>query len=306
MRIGLIDADNIGKKSKFPNIALMKISSWYKSQGHHVEWYNLTEYYDQVFISKVFDFTPEPPHPFNAAIVHYGGVAYGIENKLPDYIEHVYPDYDLYSVKKAYGFLSRGCPRNCEFCNVTQHQGAKSHKVADLSEFWNGQKEIVLLDPNMFACKDWRDISHQLINSNAYIDFSQGIDVRLMTDKKIKMLNRMKLRRVHIAWDNWDYSNFISPTFEAIKNFVDKYRYSSSSVIVYVLVNFNTSFYQDTARIDELRDLGVEPYVMVYDKQKAPKHIKQLQRWVNNRPYWRSCESFEQYKQSIKLSSQNI
>lgn len=71
------------------------------------------------------------------------------------------------------------------FCIVAEKEGKKSRKVADLSSFWNGQKNIVLLDPNLFACKEWEELSQQLIDSKAWIDFSQGCDIRIMTPEKI-------------------------------------------------------------------------------------------------------------------------
>ena len=70
-------------------------------------------------------------------------------------------------------------PRGCDFCIVARKEGTRSEKVANLSEFWRGQKNIILLDPNMFACRDWKELSEQLIASGAYVDFSQGCDIRL-------------------------------------------------------------------------------------------------------------------------------
>ena len=104
-------------------------------------------------------------------------------------IEHIYPDYSLYGIKNtAYGFMSRGCPRGCSFCHVQAKEGCRSHKVADLSEFWNGQKNIELLDPNTFACSEWKDIVTQLIESKAQVNFNQGVDIgaeSLGCDRKI-------------------------------------------------------------------------------------------------------------------------
>ena len=84
-------------------------------------------------------------------------------------------------------------------------EGLVSRKVADLSEFWNGQKNICLCDPNMFACKDWQDLAQQLIDSKAIVEFNQGIDIRAMTDEKCEALNSMKLSMLHFAWDKLIY-----------------------------------------------------------------------------------------------------
>lgn len=55
MRIGLIDEDN----TKYPNLAIMKIAAYHKSQGDFIEWADpLFGEYDRVYQSKVFNFTP--------------------------------------------------------------------------------------------------------------------------------------------------------------------------------------------------------------------------------------------------------
>ena len=166
-RIGLIDVDG----HNFPNLPLMKISAYHKNNGDSVEWYNplfhLTEEpLDRVYMAKVFTFTPEYEYFINAITVQRGGTGYYYPSggePLPEEIEHIYPDYDLYSKKStAYGFLTRGCPRNCKFCIVGEKEGIKSRKVADLNEFWNGQKEIKLLDPNILAAKQHKELLEQL------------------------------------------------------------------------------------------------------------------------------------------------
>ena len=128
----------------------------YKRQ---VEWYEspLYGWYDRVYMSKVFDttYSPDVLEPVNAKEVVKGGTGYSLSSKLPECIEHVYPDYSLYPAltkNTAYGYLTRGCPRACNFCIVSQKEGRKSRRVADLKEFWRGQKNIKLLDPNLLAC----------------------------------------------------------------------------------------------------------------------------------------------------------
>ena len=168
MRVALIDVDG----HNFPSIPLMKQSAWHKQAGDSVEWYDpLTAWYDPpdlVYMSKVFTFTPDYSYPVNAGKVIRGGTGYFYPDggePLQDHLEHIYPDYSLYPdlcKDTAYGFLTRGCPRGCGFCIVGDKEGRVSQKVADLSEFWRDQKYIKLLDPNMFACRDWKDLSGQL------------------------------------------------------------------------------------------------------------------------------------------------
>jgi hypothetical protein len=290
LKIGLIDVDS----HNFPNLALMKISAWHKQQGDHVDWWNGLEEYDRVYQSKVFDetYTKDNQYCINAKEIIKGGTGYDLQNKLADEIEHIYPDYDLYGIKDvAYGFLTRGCPRHCNFCIVGDKEGLRSNKVADLKEFWNGQKEIKLLDPNITANVHCENLFQDLIDSKAWIDFTQGIDIRFMTNKKVNLLNQMKIKMLHFAWDSLDIK-----TYEKLKEFRPLINLKMRKLRVYVLTNFNTTLEQDLERIYTLKEIDYDPYVMVYDKPNAPQEIKHLQRWVNNKFIFRSCERFEDYK----------
>lgn len=287
MKIAVLDVDG----HNFPNLALMKISAWHKQQGDEVEMHFPMYHYDRVYMSKVFTFTEDFNHVINAKEIIKGGTGYDLKNKLPTEIESMYPDYSLYGIEDtAYGYLTRGCPRGCDFCIVAEKEGQCSYKVADLNKFWKGQKEIKLLDPNLIACSEWKQLLQQLIDSKAYIDFTQGLDIRVMTNEKAHMINKLKIKMLHFAWDNYEFN-----TYEKLKEFRPLLDFNFRKLRVYVLTNFNTTFEQDLERIYKLKELGYDPYVMIYEKWKAPKQIKKLQRWVNSKWIFRSCEKFEDY-----------
>lgn len=301
MRVALIDVDG----HNFPSLPLMKLSALHKQDGDTVEWYDpLTAWKnppDLVYMSKVFTFTPDYPHPVSGRTIVKGGTGYHYPDgglPLPRGVEHIYPDYSLYPDlcrDTAYGFLTRGCPRGCDFCIVEKKEEKCSTKVADLSEFWNGQKNIVLLDPNMFACRDWKALSEQLIASGAYVDFSQGCDIRIMTEEKVEYIRRMKIKQIHFAWDRYEDREKIIPKFKMFQELTGWGRWKMT---VYVLCGFNTTLEQDLERIYTLRDLGYSPYVMIYEKYKLRRgdDLLRLQRWVNSRVTFAAVKRFEDYK----------
>ena len=300
MIVNLIDVDS----HNFPNLPLMKLSAWHKTLGDSVDWYNPLMAWrnppDLVYMSKVFSFTPDYPHPINAGKILKGGTGYDYPNgglPLSEPIEHIYPDYNLYPTlckDTAYGFLTRGCPRGCDFCIVGQKEGQLSRKVANLQEFWHGQKNIVLLDPNLFACKDWENLSQQLISSHSYIDFSQGCDIRLMTESKATYIQKMKIKQIHFAWDRYSDKEIILPKFEMFREITG---WDHHKMTVYVLCGFDTTFEQDLERIYLLRDFGYRPYVMIYDKHKLKRNdpLKKLQRWVNSPRTFATVKNFNDY-----------
>ena len=305
MKIGLIDVDG----HNYPNLPLMKISAWHKAQGDQVEWYQpmFSGHMDKVYMSKVFSFTPDYEYYVDADEIIKGGTGYAIsmrggrevydkskDKPLNDEIEHIYPDYEIYGITDtAYGFLTRGCPRGCGFCHVKAKEGQCSYKVADLSEFWRDQKKIVLSDPNILACPEHPDLLQQLIDSKAKVEFNQGLDIRLITDKNLELLRQIKLDQIHFAFDRWQDKEIIKPR---LRKFVEKTGFNKDKghVMCYILCNYDTTLEQDIARIQFCRELRISPYPMIYDKEHADPVYKRLQRWCNNFIFW-SVPTFEEY-----------
>ena len=296
MRVGLIDVDS----HNFPNLALMKISAYHKAKGDDVEMWNGLLHYDLAYQSKVFSDLYSKDNEFcvNADEVIKGGTGYGLNNKLPEEIEHQMPDYGLYGISDtAYGFLSRGCPRSCPFCIVSEKEGRKSRKVADLSEFWQGQENIKLLDPNILACKERENLLVQLADSRAYVDFTQGIDARLLTRDTVELINRVRLKNIHFAWDMPDGETEV---LRGLRLWADHTTHKPKGKFggVYVLTNYNTDHRYDLYRVETLDALGFDPYVMIYNKPTAPEETRMLARWCNNKIIFNSC-SFVNYDRRI-------
>ena len=291
MRVGLISVDG----HHFPNLCIMKISAYHKARGDTVEWHDGRKQYDLVYMSRVFTDTYSKDYEgaIHADKIIKGGTGYGLDNRLPNEVEHMRPDYGLYPefAGTAYGFLTRGCPRGCGFCIVGEKEGRKTVAVADLSEFWGGEKEIKLLDANILACPDWERLLGQLADSRATVDFTQGLDVRLITSEKAAALNRVKTKMLHFAWDNPE--DDLIPYFKRFLELTSVKDYRKRRV--YVLTNYGSTHEQDLYRIYTLRDMGYDPYVMIYEKPTAPHETRQLQRWVNNKRLFHTVKDFRDY-----------
>lgn len=326
MKIGLLDVDS----RNYPNLALMKIAAWHKAQGDDVEWWWAFSQYDRIYMSKVFDetYTDDILEPVNTKEVFKGGTGYVLREEetdilrifhngawrevtdgqmqfgdikysefLPHDVEHSYPDYSLYpklTQDTAYGFLTRGCPRGCHFCIVSGKEGRRSRKVADLSEWWSGQKNIVLMDPNLLACRQHMDLLGQLIDSKAYVDVNQGFDARLLNLRNIEAINSLRLKDIHFAWDYMKETKGVLRGLELYRQHAKRKPHGSYGA-VYVLTNYDTTMEENLYRVYTLRDMGYDPYIMIFNKPTAPTEIRLLQRWVNNKIVFKSCPRFEDY-----------
>lgn len=301
MEIGLYDVDS----HNYPNLPLMKISAWHKQKGDNVEFVFPLKHYDKIYVSKVFgdEYSTMSNFCLQADEIVYGGTGFAItiengkevyhkdkDKDLPYEIEHIYPDYSLYpelTKDTAYGFLTRGCCNNCDFCIVSKKEGMCSQKVADLSEFWKGQKNISLLDANLLACRDRMDLLKQLADSKANVDFTQGLDARFITEEVAHALLKIKIKMIHFAFDFMKNEKQI---VKGLKTFKEISGISDSKAVVYMLTNYNTTIEQDLYRLNLIRECGYLPDVRIYRKYTAPQVLRDMQHWCNNRILYRTCE----------------
>jgi len=275
MNIALINVD-----SKIPNLALMKLSSFHKKRGDKVFLIDISHIdFDRIYASNVF----------------VGGSGYNLEAKLPNEIEHIMPDYDLFKKDFSIGFTSRGCIRNCKFCIVRQKEGSiKEH--SPLKEFVDNRfNRVIIMDSNFLASPNYKNKLIEIKNKKWKVCFNQGLDLRLINDENVKLISQVKYydlkfrkRRLYFAWDNVKDEKEILDGLNILLKYIPKHH-----IMVYVLVGFDTNLNQDLHRLNKLIDLGVKPFVMIYNN-KQDKILRHLSRWINKRYY--ELVTWDQYK----------
>lgn len=314
MKIRLTQIDG-----KLPNLALMKLSHFYKAQGHEVFFEPsisrsiFEPEYDMVFGSSIFTTSQEKIKLFYSnfpqAIV--GGT--GVINSNPDdaiKVEHfagVYDDLYDYSIypgfQNSIGFSQRGCRLRCKFCEVPKKEG-KNASVNSVSNIWRGEsypKNLLLLDNDFFGQKGWEDKANEMIDGGFKVCFSQGINVRLFDKYQASVLGRMKYyddqfktRRIYTAWDNLRDEGIF---FKGINHLLDA-GIKADHIMVYFLCNYwAKGLTQDVwDRFNKMVEIGLRPYPMVFDIRKADAEIKRFQTWVIRRAYMKI--PFENYEGS--------
>jgi len=292
--IGLIQLDG-----KVPNIALMKIASFHASQGDSVEWWHGSLFpYDKLYCSKIFSFSDDSLIPEDAVI---GGTGYSVTKRLPeamDILNHsggwfLYPQYPNHI-----GFSERGCRLNCSFCVVPEKDGRPSIdlSIKELLTNPHGEDRLVLLDDDFLGHPDSIDIFQELIDRKLQVCFSQGLNIRIITDQQASLLSQLtfmnmsfQYKRVTFAWDRYKDLKSIKAGFDrCISAGIKPYQMQ-----FFVLIGYDSEQWQDRERVETIRKWGADPFVMAY--QKDDYYQRRFQRWVNHRAIFNTV-SFEDYR----------
>lgn len=314
-RIGVVDFDG-----KIVNLALMKISSYYKSQGCEVVLNpSSPDNIDRTFVSVLFNKNKEAALSAygHYPSVQFGGTGFALDVKLPEEIENSRPDYDLYSVSDVYarissriakkenvlakaeeivnagvGFITRGCVNSelvCPWCVVPVKEG-RMHRVGSVADLINPRSnKVIILDNSLPAHPDALEIFREIKERKLVIDITQGIDVRRLTPEISQALSEVRhWRSLHYSWDRPDMEKSVLKGIDMLSRVVTK-----SKHMCYVLCGFNTTFEEDMHRVLKLKELGIRPYIMKYarpadsyDKSDlktnyALTRLAHFARWVN-------------------------
>jgi len=306
-KILLIDVD-----SKIPNLALMKLSTYYKLLGSEVELAYINNLpiknYDSVYASIVFT---KNKFQISNILEKYpqaeiGGSGTENYNKiLPENIEHTIPDYELYNYNNrgkkfnyfkniSIGFTSRGCIRNCSFCIVNKKEG-KIQDWSSIYEFWNkNHNTIMLLDNNFFANPNWKGHVNNILKENLFV-IENGLDIRLVTDETAYYISKIKFRNkartakhIHFAFDNIKDEKVVVEGVKKLTKYIKPIYF-----VFYILVGYENTLEDDLYRINIIRNLGCRPYIMPYEKASPEQKI--LARYINQFLFSKDNFDFQGY-----------
>lgn len=274
---------------KVENTALMQISQYHKQIGDFVEWYSPLFQYDRVYASSIFTFTDKSQVPRGAIT---GGTGFNIRSKLPKEIEECGLDYSIYpDCKTSYVWFSRGCFRKCPFCVVPIKEGRLDG--ATPKNLNPNATSISVMDNNFTALGNilFFNAIEYLKKVNLPVNFQCGFDARLIATDKYKEIKKLKIyKQIRTAWDDpkEDLTDNLSEMAEA---------FGKSKVMVYVLIGYWSTPEEDLMRVNKIREIGLDPWVMPYNK-KDP-YQKAFERWANRHV---GCEWAEYSHGSWKAS----
>ena len=309
MKIGLVDVDGHAKKKKwgatiYPNLALAKIARYWHNQGGQIEWATPMQHYDILYMSKVFNFTPDDLSIYDADVIIKGGTGYDVERQLPEEIDKLQPDYSIYpNVPKdtAYGFLTRGCPNKCPWCVVPRKEGA-IRPYMDIDEIAiEGRRKIVLMDNNILAAGTYAIEQLEKIIQRGYkVDFNQALDARLVTEEIAKLLAKVKWLDNNRIRFGCDTKGQIIECERAME-MINRYGFTGQ-YFLYTMIGGKSDFKESYERIQHwwikmraVRDAGkgrpVYAYAQPYRYPNNPKQIipqwqKDMAGWVNKKAHF--------------------
>lgn len=316
MKIGLVDVDGHAKKKKwgatiYPNLALAKIARYWRNRGEQISWASPMEHYDIVYMSKVFNFSPDDTYIYDADKIIKGGTGYDPLSQLPDEIDRLQPDYSLYpNIPKdtAYGFLTRGCPNKCRWCVVPKKEGA-IRPYMDVDEIAiEGRRKLVLMDNNILAAGDYCIQQLQKIIERGYrVDFNQALDARLVTDEIAQLLAKVKWLDNNRIRFGCDTHGQIAECERAM-NMINRYGFTGQYFLYTMLTSDFRECYERITywwhRTQETRASHqgryVYPHAQPYRDPNNPHHIipqwqKDMAGWVNKKAHF-VAHSFEEFE----------
>lgn len=248
--VALYDID-----SKIPNLALMKLSAYYKNRGYRIIFSKNIDYIkaDKYFASTIFHRKKSKDKVITLKTLYgdnidIGGSGINLQKKLPPEIDVCFPDYTLYNHHKyALGFITRGCKKRCPFCLVPLKEGRVQKRYATFDDFVpKNQNNIMLLDDNLLSFPDAEAILSEIIDKNYHVNFSQTLDIAYLNANNYKLLKKVKSKNARFTRDMFYFSCNEVSTIKIFMNKKDLLKgFGKDAVTVVTMYSYNTYLSDD-------------------------------------------------------------
>ncbi len=266
--------------SRLPNLALMKISRYFKEKRRNVILARMDSFIkgvEVVYASCVF-FSSSSRKRINRLQQYYGeslilgGSGVDVKGRLPREIEKLPADYSLYPELKdrAIGFITRGCPLNCPFCIVPVKEG-KIHQVSDLDSLLeNGRHKLILLDDNILSHPGAGDFLEEMARRNLQVNFNQTLDIRLLDKEKAHILKRIHCSNRQFTRLVYHFSLNDTRNLDQVRSKYNLLGFTPKDNVEFIcMYGYKTTLAEDVERFSFLRSLP-GAYVFVQEYQQIP------------------------------------
>lgn len=285
--------------SPFPPLGLLKFATYYGNKGHKIEFqpygYHRPNFKpDLILVTSLWTWAWKEVHRdirlakahFPGAEIRLGGIYASLMKEhalktgadkivigLVPKIEYLTPDYSLvpeWNAKpwdKSVVFASRGCTRNCDFCAVRTLEGGIQGRIDKHIEnqIWPDHKWILVQDNNILASPNWLQAFKIFQDHDLLMDFTGGIDLRIITDKQASMIKEMRIRSIKAGFDSLNQWPKIKQGIQTFENVGQRAR----DIILYELYNFRDTPQDLFSRIKMACDWKAVSYPMRFQPIKG-------------------------------------
>jgi len=243
-------------------------------------------------------------------------------------IDDLPPDYDIlqqvengnfkYAYTDAYlGYATRGCVWNCEFCAVKTFEPEFipyidiKNMIRQVKNRFGEKQNLLLMDNNVLASKYFDKIIDDIkavgfvkgatfgkTRRKRIVDFNQGLDIRFLTEEKMRRLAEIPLEPMRIAFDDIKWKD------KYLKAVRLAHEYGQRDMSNYVLYNYKDTPEDFYERLKITIDLnaqfrndgsGVKTTIYSFPMRYIPLDAKNRNNETGN-PYWN-----EYYLRAVKV-----
>lgn len=220
-------------------------------------------------------------------------------------IEDMIPDYNLFNDSSAkytllddyFGYTTRGCVQDCDFCGVPllepefiEYRGLKPY-VEKIDKLYGQKHHLVLFDNNILASEKFDQVISDILDLGyekearlngrlRFVDFNQGTDARLMKERHFKLLSKINISPLRIAFDDIKYTKIYCKKIRLAE------KYEIRNLSNYILYNYDDTPEELWQRLKINIDLNKEYGLKIYSFPMKYIPIFATDRTYINKPRW--------------------